>query len=157
MKRCKSCLTKTKNKTGVCPVCGTDQDKKKNALSPAEAKVRRSARNIRGVAQFHLVLSMVGMGSLLIARAWEQLPDPFVVQMSILVFCYCILMITAFGLVQYRYWAYKISTTFYFLIGIVFTISVQIPGILIILTLLYLIGNGTAKALFERRADDMRP
>jgi len=116
-----------------------------------EIKTRRAARNIRGVALLHLILSIAGIGSLLVAKVWEQPHEHLAVQMSIILSCYSILMITAFGLSQYRYWAYKTTTSFYFLMGIMFTISVQIPGILIVLTLLYFIGNGRAKAIFERR------
>ena len=63
-------------------------------------------------------------------------------------------LILAFGLSRYAFWAYRLATVYYFLIGIVNIISVQLPGILLLLTLLYLVGNGTAKAIFERRAAD---
>ncbi len=152
MKRCKSCLTKAEAKRDICPVCGINQEKKKNSLTALEAKVRRSARGIRGVALFHLALSLIGTTLLLTAYIKGKTPSHFIVQMVILITYYSILMITAFGLSHYRYWAYKTTTIFYFLIGIMFTISVQIPGALMILVLLYLIGNGTAKAIFERHA-----
>lgn len=151
MKRCKNCLAKAEFEHDPCPVCGIEPNKKKSELSTLEAKTRRAARSIRGVALLHLILSIAGVGSLLVARAWEQIPEHFMVQIAILLSCYSILMITAFGLSQYRYWAYKTATAFYFLMGIMFTISIQIPGILIVLMLLYFIGNGHAKALFERR------
>lgn len=152
MKRCKNCLAKAEPENDLCPVCGIGLNKKKSDLSDVETKTRRAARNIRGVALLHLILSIAGVGSLLVARAWNQIPEHFMVQMAILLSCYSILIITAFGLSQYRYWAYKTATAFYFLMGIMFTISVQIPGILIMLILLYFIGNGRAKAIFERRA-----
>jgi hypothetical protein len=57
----------------------------------------------------------------------------------------------AVGLSRYAFWAYRLATVYYFLIGIVNVVSVNLPGILMILILLYYTGNGTAKAIFERR------
>lgn len=57
----------------------------------------------------------------------------------------------AIGLSRYSLWAYRLAVTFYFLIGIVNVISVNLGGILVALIALYLVGNATAKALFERR------
>ena len=62
----------------------------------------------------------------------------------------------AFGLSRYSLWAYKGAVIYYFLIGMVNVISIQhgeihALGILMALVALYLVGNGTAKAIFERR------
>lgn len=152
MNRCNHCLTKAEPEDGACSICEIGPNKKKKDLSQKEKKVRKAARGIRGVVLFHLALFVTGVTALLTAKAGGETPEHFAVQMTILLSSYTILLITAFGLARYAYWAYKVTTTFYFLIGIMFTISVQIPGVLIILLLLYLIGNGTAKAIFERRA-----
>ena len=55
------------------------------------------------------------------------------------------------GLACYAFWAYRMAVIFYFLIGMVNIVSINLPGILLILILLYAAGNGTVKALFERR------
>jgi hypothetical protein len=62
----------------------------------------------------------------------------------------------AYGLIHYSFVAYKAATVYYFLIGMVNVISIQkgaehLGGIVLVLIALYLVGNGTAKAIFERR------
>ena len=57
----------------------------------------------------------------------------------------------AFGLARYSYWACKAATVYYFLIGMVNVVSINLGGIALVLAALYLVGNGTAKAIFERR------
>jgi hypothetical protein len=142
MKRCKSCLTKSEAENGLCPICGIQQDKKKRALSPDEKKVRYHARAIRGVAMLHLI----GIGAGVISQYYFPIAA---VAMLILI---AINLTLAIGLSRYAFWAYRLATVYYFLIGMVNIISVNLPGILMILLLLYFIGNGTAKAIFERRA-----
>jgi hypothetical protein len=63
--------------------------------------------------------------------------------------------ILAIGLIRFAFWAYRLAIAVYFLLGIVFIISVAIPWALVVLLLLYLVGNGTAKAIFERRAHEL--
>lgn len=150
MKRCNHCLSKPTVESETCPVCGIESTKKKKDLAVEEIKTRRAARNVLGVALAHLILASVGVGALLLAQQREQIPESFLGELTILLTCYFILLLTAFGLSRYAYWAYKLTTTFYFLIGIMFTISVQIPQALLILVLLYLIGNKYAKSIFDR-------
>ena len=66
-------------------------------------------------------------------------------------------LVLAFGLSRYAFWAYRVATVYYFLLGIVNVVSVQLPGILLVLILLYCVGNGTAKAIFERRTQILSP
>lgn len=141
MSRCKHCLADEEPKDGHCSVCGIELDKRKSDLTPDEKKTRYFARAIRVVAMLHLV----GVGAGLIARFCS--PFPIVATLVLAV----INLTLAIGLSRYAFWAYKMATVYYFLIGMVYIVSVNLPGILLILILLYVVGNGTAKAVFERR------
>ncbi len=88
-------------------------------------------------------LALGGLGILML----PELPKPAVVVLLAL-----LNLLLAVGLIRYAFWSYRLAVACYFLLGIVNTISVNLPGILAALALLYLVGNGTAKAIFERRA-----
>ena len=144
MTRCKHCLSKAEARDGRCSVCGIELHKGLADLSPQEKKVRFHARGIRAVAVFHLIAA--GMGIILM---W-CFPAPLPMAMIALINC-----ILAFGLSRYSLLAYKAATVYYFLIGMVNVISIQrgavhLAGILLMLVALYLVGNGTSKAIFER-------
>jgi hypothetical protein len=121
------------------------QDKPKANLSAEEKPIRRSARQIRFVAIMHLVLAI----ALLLMIPELPFPNAVIISLSI------INAILALGLIHFTLWSYRIAVTIYFLVGIVFTISVQIPLVLIILLFLYLVGNKNAKAIFERRLPEL--
>ena len=140
MTRCKHCLTKTEPRNGLCPMCGIVPDKKPGTLSPGEKKARFHARGIRLVAMLHLIGACMGLLML------PLFPSP----MAMVVLA-TINLILALGLAGYSFWAYKASTVYYFLIGMVNIVSVNLGGIALALVALYLIGNGTSKAIFERR------
>lgn len=149
MKRCRQCLTKEQAENGRCPVCGIDPEANFAALSLKEKKVRRHARSIRAVAVFHLIAA--GMGIILMYCFPAPVPMAIVVLINALL---------AFGLARYSLFAYKAATVYYFLIGMVNVISIQrgavhLGGIALALLGLYLVGNGTAKAIFERRLPEM--
>jgi len=96
------------------------------------------------VAMLHLLLA----GILILML--PELPNPVaIVILSI------INLILAIGLIRFTFGGYRTAVTVYFLVGIVFTITVQIPMIFVALLLLYFVGNGTAKAIFERRASEL--
>jgi hypothetical protein len=140
MKRCKSCLTNTGPETGACPVCGIDPDKPRKDLTATERHVRRSVRNIRLVAMLHLIAAGIGI------MALPEIQKPVVVALlSVLN------VILAAGLIRYDFRAYRLAVVCYFGLGMVNVISVNLPAIPLILLLLYVIGNKTAKAAFERR------
>lgn len=141
MNRCRHCLTKAEPKSGHCPVCGIQRDKRKRELLPDEKLVRNRARALRGVAMLHLI----GVGVGLIVPFYY--PVPIFAALTLAV----INLTLAIGLSRYAFWAYRMATVYYFLIGMVNIVSVNLPGILMILILLYFVGNGTAKAIFERR------
>ena len=144
IKQCKSCLTKAEADNGLCPVCGIEQEKTKAELTPVQKRIRRAARQIRRVAMLHLLLA----GILILML--PELPNPVaIVILSI------INLILAIGLIRFTYGGYRTADKVYFLVGIVFTITVQIPMIFVALLLLYFVGNGTAKAIFERRASEL--
>jgi hypothetical protein len=63
-------------------------------------------------------------------------------------------LILAVGLVRYDFRAYRLAVVCYFGIGMVNVISVNLPAIPLILLLLYVIGNRTAKAVFERQLSE---
>lgn len=151
MKRCKSCLTKAESGNGPCSVCGIGQGKSRAELSPGEKRVRHCARGILGVAVLHMAGTLLCLYVLLIHNPAAAAKGEFVVSPALLATLSFINLILAFGLSRYAFWAYKLATAYYFLLGIVNIVSVQIPGILLMLILLYCIGNGTAKAIFERR------
>lgn len=140
MTRCKHCLTKVYPNDVLCRVCGIAPDKKKADLAPNEKNVRYHARAIRGVAILHLI----GVGAGLIGHFCY--PFPLTVTLVLAV----INLTLAIGLSRYSFWAYRMATVYYFLIGMVYIVSVNLPGILLILILLYFVGNGTAKTIFER-------
>lgn len=152
--RCNSCLAKAGTKNRVCSVCGIAPDKKGRDLSPREKRVRRFARAILGVAALHLVGFGLFLHVLLVLNPRAAHDDGFVFSPAIVGALAAINLVLAFGLARYAFWAYRLATAYYFLIGIVNIVSVQVVGILWMLILLYLIGNGTAKALFERRTAD---
>jgi len=60
-------------------------------------------------------------------------------------------LILAIGLIRFDYRAYKLAAVCYFGYGMVNVITVQLMQIPLVLLLLYVIGNKTAKAIFERR------
>ena len=151
IKQCRTCLTKAETENGLCPVCGMGQEKKKNELSPDEKKVRHFARCILGVSVVHIVGLVLCLYVLFIHNPRAAAADEFVFSPAILIVLALLNLALAYGLSRYAFWAYKLATVYYFLLGIANIVSVQIPGILITLILLYLVGNGTAKSLFERR------
>lgn len=140
-KRCRHCLAAATRDGGSCRVCGIDTEKEKRGLSPNEKKVRLHARMLRVLAMLHLA----GAGLLLILASCFPIPPAAVLILGI------INLAIAFGLSRYALWAYRTATVFYFLTGMVHILAVNIPGILVTLVLLYVVGNGTAKAIFERR------
>jgi hypothetical protein len=61
---------------------------------------------------------------------------------------------------RFGFGAYKAATIYYFFIGMVNVISIQqgienLAGILLALIGLYLVGNKTSKAIFDRRANEL--
>jgi hypothetical protein len=151
MTRCNSCLTKAAAENGTCPVCGIGQAKKKSELSADETKVRHFARCILGVAVLHGVGLVLCLYILFLYNPKAAVEGGFVFPPAILAMLAILNLILAIGLGRYAFWAYKVATVYYFLLGIANVASVQIPGILLTLMLLYFVGNGTAKAIFERR------
>lgn len=142
--RCRQCQSKAEPRNGLCSVCGIDPEKKTTDLSPAEKKARFHARGILAVAICHWIGALCG---LILA---SQFPSPF--PMIILA---AINIALGLGLFRYSLWAYKGATIYYFLIGMVNVISIQagpihLAGIALALIALYLVGNGTSKAIFER-------
>jgi hypothetical protein len=144
MTRCKHCLEKADPGNEPCPVCGIVPDKRFGNLSPSEKKARFHARGIRIVAMLHLIGACTGLLMLPVFPA----PGAMVVLATIN-------LVLAFGLARYSFWAYKASTVYYFLIGMVNVVSVNLGGIGLALIALYLIGNATSKAIFERRLPEM--
>lgn len=147
MARCRQCLATVEPIEGHCPVCGLDPGTKYTALSKPQRKVRLHARGIRAVAMFHLAAA--GMG---IVLAGCLSPVPMVVFGLINAGL-------AFGLARYSLLAYRGATVYYFMVGMVNVISIQrgaihLGGILLALIALYLIGNGTSKAIFERNLSE---
>ncbi len=139
MTRCKSCLMKAEPLNGHCPVCGIVQDKKTGDLSPTEKKVRFHARGIRLVAMLHLI------GAAIAVFIMPEFAGAFAITIVAL-----LNTILAYGLVRYSHIAYKAATASYFCVGMIGVITIQLFLILVTLVALYLIGNGTSKAIFER-------
>ena len=144
MTRCRHCQSKAELRNGLCSVCGIDPEKKGTELSPEEKKVRFHAHGIRLVAMFHLI------GAALAVLVMPEFDANFAIALLTVVNT-----LLAYGLVRYSLLAYKAATTFYFFMGMVGVISIQkgaiyIGWIALALIALYLIGNGTSKALFER-------
>lgn len=140
MKRCRSCRTQTDAPAGICPVCGIDQAKAPGDLTPEEKRIRRAAHNIRFLAMLHLILSGV-----LVMRLPES------EQRFGLVVIAAISLVLSLGLIRYDFRAYKLAVVCYFGFGIVQIISVNLVWLPLALILIYIVGNKTAKAIFERR------
>ncbi len=155
MTRCNSCFTKTSAKHSYCPVCGIVPNKKKADLSPAEKKVRYAARCILGVSVLHLIGLVLCFYILFVVNPAARAGGKLVFSPPIISTLAAFNLILAIGLSRYAFWAYKMATAYYFLLGIVNVISVQIPGILLVLILLYFVGNRTAKAIFERQGPQL--
>jgi len=140
MKQCKSCLARAEAIADICPVCGIDQDKLRKDLTLREKRIRGAARSIRLVAMLHLI----GGGICIMI-----LPE---VGMQVALAAFAIVnFVLAIGLIRYDYRAYKAAVVFYFALGIVNTITVNLFAIPVALLLLYIVGNSNAKAIFERR------
>ena len=140
MKQCKSCLARAEALADICPVCGIDQDKLRKDLTKREKRIRGAARTIRFVAMLHLI----GGGLCIMI-----LPE---VRMQVALAAFAIINLAlAIGLIRYDYRAYKVAVVFYFALGIVNTITVNLFAIPFILLLLYVVGNRNSKAIFERR------
>ena len=140
MKQCKSCGTRAETEADICPVCGIDQDKPRKDLTGREKRIRTAARNIRFVAMLHLT----GAGLCIL-----MLPE--LERRAALAAFAVINFALAIGLIRYAYLAYKAAVVCYFALGIVNIISVNLLAVPLILLLLYVVGNATAKAIFERR------
>lgn len=147
MTRCRHCLTPMTIDRDCCRVCGIKRATGKIHLSPDDRKVRRYARCVRVIAMLHLV------GAAFAVMVATVIPG-LTAAGGVLAL---INLMLAFGLSAYAYWAYTLSVVYYFLIGMVNIVSVNIPGILLILILLYAVGNGTSKSLFERRLSVSEP
>jgi hypothetical protein len=145
MTRCKYCRAAGSLRNDRCTVCGISADKNPAALSSAERKVRFHARAIRRVAMLHLI----GAGIALLLMSCFPGKIPLLILAGINAGL-------AIGLSRFSLWAYKGATILYFLMGIVGVISIQkgavyLGWIATALLALYLVGNGTAKAIFDRR------
>lgn len=149
MKRCRHCLTKAEPRNGLCPVCGIVPDKRGGELSSDEKTIRFHAFGIRLAAMCHLI----GAGAGLIMMPWFPSPLPMAILAGVNI-------LIAFVLARYSLLAYKCATAYYFLIGMVNVISIQhgavhLGGIGLALLALYLVGNKTSKAIFERRLPEL--
>jgi len=141
MPRCRCCLTPASPESDRCPVCGVIAGRSGKDFSPEERKVRFHARLIRAAAMLHLI----GAGITLLAGFYAPIPPVAIAGLFI------INITLAFGLARFSFWAYRAATVYYFLLGIAHLVSVQLPAVLLVLVLLYIIGNSSAKAIFERR------
>ncbi|MDF7801404.1 hypothetical protein P4C99_18145 [Pontiellaceae bacterium B1224] len=147
--RCRQCYSKAEIRNGLCSVCGIDPGKKRSELSAEEKKARFHARGILLVALCHWIGAVCG----LILASHFPSPVPMIMLAAINI-------ALGLGLARYSLWAYKGATVYYFLIGMVNVISIQagpihLAGIALALIALYLVGNGTSKAIFERRLPEV--
>lgn len=145
MKQCKSCRTRAETESEICPVCGIDQKKECRDLTDVEQRIRHAARHIRVLAMLHLIFAA------LVILALYEFAKPFVI-----VGLAVLNIALAYGLVRFSYIAYKAAIVCYFFFGIVNVISIQhggvhLGGIAFALIALYIVGNRTAKSIFERK------
>lgn len=145
MTRCKHCKTKVELINNRCPYCGIEEGKKSADLTKAEKKMRLHAHGIRIVALAHFFAAGI------ILFQMPELPSPAIVAVLVLVNC-----ALAYGLLRFSLAAYRAAVVYYFMFGMVNVVSIQrgpehLGGLLLCLLALYLIGNGTSKAIFERR------
>ncbi len=139
MKQCKSCLAKTNAVADICPVCGIDQHKARKDLTQREKGVRRAARNIRFVAMLHLI------GAGICIMVLPEIEHRFALATFAI-----INFILAIGLIRYDRRAYKLAVVCYFALGIVNVITMNLMALPVVLLLIYVVGNKTAKAIFDR-------
>jgi hypothetical protein len=149
MTRCKQCLTRAESLNGCCPVCGVAQDKALKSLSPAERKVRLHAHGIRLVAMVHLIVAAMAI------LMMPEFPKPAAIAVLAVINGWL-----AYGLIRFSLIAYRAAVVFYFFLGMVNVISIQqgaihFGGIALALIALYLVGNRTAKAIFERQCPEL--
>ena len=145
MTRCKHCKAKIELIDNRCPYCGIEDGKNRRDLTKAEKKARFHAHGIRMVAMAHIFFAGV------ILFQMPELPSPALVGLLVV-----INFALAYGLLRYSFFAYRAATVYYFMIGMVNTVSIQrgpehLGGLLLCLLGLYLVGNRNSKAIFERR------
>lgn len=145
MTRCKHCKAKTDLIDNRCTYCGIDQDKSPKELTKQEKKIRLHAHGIRMVALAHIFFAGIML---------FQMPE--FSSAAIIAALVVINFSLAYGLLRYSLVAYKAAVVYYFVIGMVNTVSIQrgpehLAGLLMCLLALYLIGNGISKSIFERR------
>lgn len=143
MKQCKNCRIRAESENGICPVCGIDQEGKE--LSRRAKKVRFHARAIRTLAVLHLIIGVMSI------MMMSEFSKPFAI--AILA---AINIVLAYGLVRFSRIAYKAAVGVYFFFGMVNVISIQhgvvhLGGIAFALIALYIVGNATSKAIFDRQ------
>jgi hypothetical protein len=145
MKRCKHCKAKAEFVNNRCPCCGIEEGKNATDLTKAEKKSRFHAHGIRLVALTHIFAAAI------ILFQMPEFPNPAVIAVLVVVN-----FVLAYGLMRYSFVAYKAAVVYYFVIGMVNTVSIQrgpehLGGLLLCLLALYLVGNRNSKAIFERR------
>ncbi len=145
MKRCNSCRARAEATADICPVCGIDQTKARRDLTETEKRIRRAARNIRFVAMLHLLIAGI------VIMMMPEFNGRFSIALIAI-----INLILAIGLIRFDYRAYKFAVVCYFGYGMVSVIAVQLVQLPLVLLLLYIIGNKTAKAIFERRLPEQQ-
>lgn len=149
MTRCKHCKAKAQLIHNRCPYCGIEDGKQSRDLTKEEKKARFYAHGIRIVALVHIFAAAI------ILFQMPEFPSPAVVAVLVIVN-----FALAYGLMRFSFIAYRAAVVYYFMFGMVNVVSIQrgpqhLAGLMICLLALYLIGNGTSKAIFERRPPDV--
>ncbi|QBG48443.1 hypothetical protein EGM51_13945 [Verrucomicrobia bacterium S94] len=145
MTRCKHCKTKTDLIDNRCPCCGIEAGKNPADLTKAEKRVLFHALGIRAAAIAHVFAAGVILFQI------PHFPSPAVIAVLVIINAGL-----AYGLLRFSLAAYRAAVVYYFMFGMVNVVSIQrgpehLGGLLLCLLALYLIGNRTSKAIFERQ------
>ena len=142
--------SKKRNAERFCPICRIDLSKPAGAWTKRERRIRFHFHAVRVVASIHL---LIAMGIPIYMSGYLPL---LAISLFVIINILIAILLHRFSLLGYR-----LAVTYYFLFGMVSTLTIQrgsgeqLLGIMLALIALYLIGNQTAKALFTRSVDSI--
>ena len=142
--------SKKRSAERFCPICRIDLNKPAGTWTKRERRIRFHFHAVRVVASIHL---LIAMGIPIYMSGYLPL---LAISLFVIINLLIAILLHRFSLLGYR-----LAVTYYFLFGMVSTLTIQrgsgeqLLGIMLALIALYLIGNQTAKALFTRSVDSI--
>ena len=148
MIRCPHCYQKVELLDGFCPVCTLHPNKTYRIMNKKERNIRSKIVGIYLTALTHLCIAIALPYLLLRESDWTTGAITGFGALHFLIF----LLLSKFSLLGYR-----LAVVYYFAYGMVCVVTIQRSnfgeqgiGLILCFIALYLIGNQTAKSLFEK-------